>query len=153
MVQSDAADLFELLRDPAMHRFTGNAPPGSVDDVRERIRFRESRRSVQGDELWLNWTLRLRSSGEVVGYVQAGVGEGRADMAWVVGTPFQNRGYATEASRRASSWIREHLGVAELRAAIHPEHAASRKVAARIGLRPSGELTDEGEELWTTRQG
>ena len=149
MVRDDACDLFGLLRDGALHRFTGNAPPASVDDVRERIRLREGRRSPEGDELWLNWTLRLRSSGQVVGYVQAGVGEGTADLAWVIGVPFQDRGYATEAGRRAAAWIRKHLEVSELRAAIHPDHAASCRVAAHVGMRPSGELTDEGEEVWT----
>ena len=103
MVRDDAGDLFGLLRDPALRRFTGGAPPTSVDDLRERIRVQEGRRSPDGDELWLNWTLRLRSSGQAVGYVQAGVREGRADLAWVVGTPFQNRGYATEAGRRATA--------------------------------------------------
>ena len=150
MVRDDACELFGLWRDPVLYRFTGGVAPASVDDVRERIRLREGRRSPDGDELWLNWTLRLRSSGQAVGYVQAGVREGRADLAWVVGVPFQNRGYATEAGRRATAWIREHCGVSELRAAIHPDHAASCRVAAHIGLRPSGELTDEGEQLWTT---
>lgn len=152
MVQDDAGDLFRLLLDPALHRFTGNAPPASADDLRERIRLWEARRSPQGDELWLNWTLRLRS-GQAVGYVQATVRERSADLAWVIGTRFQNRGYATEASLRVAAWILEYLEVSELRAAIHPDHAASCHVAAHIGLRPSNELTDEGEQLWTMRQG
>ena len=153
MVRDDAEDLFGLLRDPALRRFTGGAPPASADDLREGIGLRESRRSPERDELWLNWTLRLRSSGEAVGYVQAGVGERGADLAWVVGTPFQNRGYATEAGRRAADWIYEQFEVSELRAAIHPDHAASRKVAARIGMQPSGEITAGGEELWTMCRG
>ena len=147
LVRDDAEDLFGLLRDPAVYRFTGGVPPASVDDLRE------GRRSLEGDELWLNWTLRLRSSGEAVGYVQAGVGERGADLAWVVGTPFQNRGYATEAGRRAADWICEQFEVSELRAAVHPDHAASRKVAARIGMQPSGEITAGGEELWTMCRG
>ena len=131
---------------------SGYAPPASTDDLRERIRLWEARRSPQGDELWLNWTLRLRS-GQAVGYVQATVRERSADLAWVIGTRFQIRGYATEASLRVAAWILEYLEVSELRAAIHPDHAASCHVAAHIGLRPSNELTDEGEQLWTMRQG
>ena len=152
MVRNDACDLFQLVREPALYRFTGSVPPSSVDALRHKIRFREGRRSPEGDELWLNWTLRLRSSGQVIGYVQASVGEGWADLAWVIGTPFQNRGYATEASRRVAEWLREHLKVSELRAAIHPEHTASCRVAAHIGLQPSGQLSDEGEQLWTTHR-
>ena len=92
MVRDDACDLSGLLRDAALRRFTGGAPPTSADDLRERIRVWEGRRSPDGDELWLNWTLRLRSSGQAVGYVQAGVREGRADLAWVVGVSVSESG-------------------------------------------------------------
>ena len=152
MVRDDACDLFRLLREPELHRFTGMSPPASVEALRHKIRLREGRRSPEGDELWLNWTLRLGSSGLVIGYIQASVGEGCADLAWVIGTPFQNRGYATEASRRVAEWLHEYLKISELRAAIHPEHTASCRVAAHIGLQPSGQFSDEGEQLWTTRR-
>ena len=34
----------------------------------------------------------------------------------------------------------------------HPiGHIASQRVAAHVGLQPSGELTHEGEELWVAR--
>ena len=153
MVRDDACELFGLLRELWLHRYTGNAPPASVGALRQKIRLWEGRRSPEGDELWLNWTVRQRSSGQVVGYVQASVGEGWADLGWVIGTPFQNRGYATEAGRRVAAWLREHLKVSELRAAIHPEHTASCRVAVQIGLQPSGQLSYEGEQLWTTRRG
>jgi len=91
MVERDGHALFALLTDPEIHVFTGGRPPASADDVRERIRRRESRRSPAGDELWLNWTLRLRQTQSVVGYLQAGVTQGKADLAWVVGVPFQRR--------------------------------------------------------------
>ncbi len=150
MVQGDACDLFELLKEPDLYRFTRDAPPSSADELRERIRLWERRRSPEGDELWLNWTLRLKASGQVVGYLQATVGDETAELAWVVGVPFQRRGYATEAAKRAAAWIREYLEVRYLKATIHPDHVASCRVASNIGLRPSGQLTEEGEQLWTT---
>ena len=150
MVQGDASELFGLLKEPALYGFTGNEPPSNADELRERIRLWEGRLSPEEDELWLNWTIRLRSSGQVVGYVQASVRGESADLAWVIGLSFQNRGYATEAVRRAAAWILEYLNLAQLRAAIHPDHTASHRVAAHIGLRPTGQLSDEGEQLWTT---
>ena len=148
MVERDSHALFALLTDPEIQVFTGGRPPASVDHVRARIRRRESRRSPAGDELWLNWTLRLKTDQSVVGYVQAGVKEGKADMAWVVGVPFQRRCYASEASRRVLQWLRDDLGVHEVRANIHPDHVASHRVARNIGLLKSGKRTDEGEEVW-----
>ena len=148
MVECDTDALFRLLKDPEIHVFTGGHPPASADDVRATIRRRESRRSPAGDELWLNWTLRLKTDQSGVGYVQAGVKQDRADLAWVVGVPFQRRGYASEASRRVLHWLRDDLGVLEVRASIHPDHVASHRVARNIGLLKSGDRTDEGEEVW-----
>lgn len=148
MVESDSDEFFELLKDPEMHAFTGSRPPGSADDVRATIRRRKSRRSPDGDELWLNWTLRLKADQTVVGYVQAGVKADRAEMAWVVGVAFQRLGLASEASRRVLEWLRDQLHVSEVRANINPDHIASVRVARHLRLSNSGETTDEGEDVW-----
>lgn len=151
MVQADAPDLFALLKEPALHEFSTTPPPASSHEVQERIRLWESRRSPTGDELWLNWTVRLKRSGLAVGYIQATVTEEAAELAWVIGAPFQRQGYATEASRCAMTWLLGYFSVAELRASIHPDHIASQRVAARVGLQPSGQLTHEGEAFWVAR--
>jgi RimJ/RimL family protein N-acetyltransferase len=148
MVEGDSDALYGLLKDPEIHAFTGGQPPASADDVRAKIRRRESRCSPAGDELWLNWTLRLKDDRTVVGYMQAGVTEGRADMAWVVGVAFQRRGFGSEASRRVLTWLRHQLQLHEVRARIHPDHIVSRRLARSVGLRPTGEHTDDGEEVW-----
>ena len=148
MVEGDSDVLFALLKDPEIHVFTGGHPPAMADDLRAKIRRRESRRSPGGDELWLNWTLRLKENQTVVGYVQAGVKEGQADMAWVVGVPFQRQGFASEASQRVLDWLRDHPHVSEVRASINPDHTASQKVARKIGLRNSRTRTDDGEQVW-----
>lgn len=148
MVEGDSDALFALLEDPEIHVFTGGHPPASADDVRAKIRRLESRRSPAGDELWLNWTLRLKDDRTVVGYVQAGVTEGQADLAWVIGVAFQRQGFGSEAGRRVLTWLRQQLQLHEVRAKIRPDHIASRRVARSVGLRPTGEHTDEGEEVW-----
>lgn len=148
MVEGDSDALFELLKDPEIHAFTGSRPPGTADDVKSTIRHRASRRSPGGDELWLNWTLRLKADQAVVGYVQAGVKGDRADMAWVVGVPFQRRGFASEASQRVLHWLCDDLCVNEVRANIHPNHIASIRLARRLGLSRSGETTGDNEDVW-----
>lgn len=152
MVQDDASELFNLLREPVLYQFMESTPPASCNDLRARIRIWEKRHSPTQDELWLNWTLRLGSGGLTVGYVQATVHEEAAELAWVIGVPFQGQGYASEASRCVATWILNNCGVAELRASIHPDHIASQRVATQVGLRRSGKFTDEGEEVWVTRQ-
>ncbi len=106
------------------------------------------RHSPDGTEDWLNWIVRVREGGEPVGTVQATVVEGgsQAEIAWVVGTPWQGRGYAREATSALVAWLRGR-GVARIVAHVHPDHAASEAVARAAGLVPTDE-TQDGERLW-----
>ena len=151
MVQDDGPELFALLKEPALHEFSTDPPPVSSGEVQERIRRWETRRSPTGDDLWLNWTLRLKPRGIAVGYIQATLYEDAAELAWVVGTSYQNQRYATEAAQCVATWILGYFTVARLQASIPVGHIASQRVAAHLGLQPSGELTHEGEELWIAR--
>ena len=144
----DADDLFPVLDDPGLGRFTGEAPPDGVEELRERFAVWSARRSPDGGELWLNWAVRRRVDGRALGYAQATVGDDGAAVAWVVGTAFQRQGIATEAATALIGWLRATLGVTVIRAMIHPDHVASRTVAARIGLRPTDGWLD-GEVVWT----
>jgi RimJ/RimL family protein N-acetyltransferase len=60
-----------------------------------------------------------------------------AEIAWVVGTPWQGQGIATEAARALVAWLRNR-SVRTVIAHIHPRHHASAAVAAAAGLTPAG---------------
>jgi RimJ/RimL family protein N-acetyltransferase len=144
---ADAAEMVGVLSGAALYTYTGGTPPG-LDGLRARYAAQAAGRSPDGREEWCNWILRREPGGEAVGYVQATIsGEGRrAEIAWVVGLPWQGQGYATEAALALVGWL-DSRGVAVIQAHIHPEHTASAAVAHRAGLRPSGVIED-GEQLW-----
>ncbi|MCZ6690857.1 MAG: GNAT family N-acetyltransferase [Planctomycetota bacterium] len=146
ILRDDAQLLFPVLSDPALYEHTGDEPPASVSALRELYASREARRSPGGRELWLNWMIRIGASGEAIGYMQASVAPRRADLAWVIGSPWQSRGYASEAAKAVIDWLWA-IGVTRIRASINPHHAASRKVAINAGLRRTDEFS-EGEEAW-----
>ncbi len=103
--------------------------------------------SPDGTETWLNWMVRRRDTGELVGIAQATVVGTMADLAWVVAVPHQGRGYAREAALA----VRDHLartGVVGFTAHIHPDNDASAGVARALGLVPTGAVVD-GEIRWT----
>lgn len=147
LTAEDAEDLFPVLNDPAIGRFTGETPPADVEAVRAGFARWEARRSPDGAELWLNWVVRRRDDGRAVGYVQATVGEGDAAIAWTIGTPFQRQGFATEAGHALIAWLRDSLGVPLIVGSVHPDNVASQTAAHRIGLRPTDRL-HEGEVVW-----
>jgi RimJ/RimL family protein N-acetyltransferase len=144
--------MVHVLGDQRLHDFTGGHPLG-LDDLRRRFHRLAVGRSPAGDEIWLNWIIRLRSgdtaTGPAVGTVQAtvtGAAVRHAAIAWVVGVPWQRRGIAGEAAVALVGWL-ERQGIHSISASIHPRHVASQKVAARAGLVRTSEVVD-GEETW-----
>lgn len=108
-------------------------------------------RSSDGTEEWHNWIVRLAADGTAIGTVQAtvAVAELAAEIAWVIGVPWQGRGYASEAAAGLVEWL-ESTGTTTVIAHVHPDHVASGRVAARAGLSPTDELED-GERVWRRR--
>ena len=144
---ADADEMVGVLSGAALYAFTGGAPPG-LDELRARYAWQVAGRSPDGREEWRNWVLRLGPGGQAVGYVQATItGEEQcAEIAWVIGLEWQGRGYAIEAARALVAWL-DSRGVRVIQAHIHPDHAASARVARRAGLAPTG-VTEGGEQLW-----
>jgi RimJ/RimL family protein N-acetyltransferase len=98
-----ATELAPLLDDPSLHEFTGGAPL-SAAALTVRYARLAARRSPGGDQMWGNWVLLVRTTGEAAGTVQAtlpasGPAAGPAEVAWVVLQAAQDRGYAKEAAR------------------------------------------------------
>lgn len=143
----DAVEMTVVLRDPALHAFTGDEPLDAAA-LRDRFERLAIGRSKDGREAWHNWVVRLLGTAEAIGTVQATVVADRstAEIAWVIGAPWQGRGYASEAALALVAWL-DDMGVATIEAHVHPDHAASGKVAARAGLGPTDELVD-GERVW-----
>ncbi len=140
---ADAAEMVDVLSDPSLYAFTGGMPP-TLAQLEDRYRH-QSAGADGDDEIWHNWVLRLDD--KAIGYVQATVKGDHADLAWVVGVPWQGFGYATEASVAMKDWLRDH-GAARFSAHIHPDHSASQAIAARLELQPTRRLDDDGEMIW-----
>ncbi|KUN28194.1 GCN5 family acetyltransferase [Streptomyces antibioticus] len=140
-----AEEMAAVLGDPALHTFIGGAPlsPGELRERYERLAAGSPHPTVS----WHNWVLRHRAEDRLIGTVQATVtGHHEAEIAWIVGTPWQGHGYAAEAARALVTWLIRHY-VRTITAHIHPTHTASAAVARAAGLSPTEEEHD-GETVW-----
>jgi RimJ/RimL family protein N-acetyltransferase len=173
-----ADEMAQVLGDPALHTFIGGEPE-DVDALRIRY-ARWAKGSPDPAVIWLNRVVRLRDEGRLVGTLQATIRvapwtetatetesetdiETRtatrveapaasipvAEVAWVVGTAWQGRGLAKEAALAWVTWLRAQ-GMAEIRAHIHPDNAASAAVGRAVGLAPT-DIRQDGERRWSTR--
>jgi RimJ/RimL family protein N-acetyltransferase len=143
-----AEEMAAVLSDPALYTFIGGAP-----DTPQALRSRYRRLAAGSPDpavSWLNWVIRFRAESCLTGTVQATVGPSGQDLvaeiAWVVGTPWQGRGIAGEAARGLVGWLGRQP-VRKVIAHIHPEHRASAAVANAAGLSPTAER-HEGEIRW-----
>lgn len=148
-----AEEMTTVLSDPGLHTFIGGAP-----ETAAALRARYERwvvGSPDPSEAWCNWVIRLRGEECLTGTAQATVTAddrgATAEIAWVVGTPWQGRGIAAEAAQGLVTWLRRrpvHTVVAH----IHPDHRASAAVAAAAGLAPT-DRWDDGEVRWQLQVG
>ena len=144
--------MVDVLSDPSLYAVTGGEPP-TLGQLETRYARQVLGRSDDGIETWHNWIVRERATGEAAGFGQATVtsnGSGVcAELAWVIGTPWQGRGIASEAAAALVTAMTE-AGATKVVAHIAPGHTASERVAARIGLRRTDVVVD-GETRWSSR--
>lgn len=147
LTPADAHEMTQVLDDPALYEYIGGQPP-TEEQLYQQYTVQARGQSADGTEKWINELVILESTGEAIGYVQATVpfsGE-PTEIAWVIGTPWQGQGYATQAAALLASQLAD-VGVRHLVAHIHPDHAASAAVAQRLGLYPTDTAVD-GEIRW-----
>ena len=148
---SHAEEMFELLSDPAIYEYE-NAPPRSLEWLRERFAKLETRRSADGSEHWLNWVIRVPTS-ELVGYVQATVHpDGRAAIAYELASRFWGRGLARAAVEAMVPALVDDYGVRRLSAVFKRRNHRSQRLLERLGFLPAtpqlhAELGTEPDEM------
>lgn len=144
-----AAEMVDVLADPALYTYTGGEPP----DLKGLTGRYERQVAGSGDdnEIWSNWVARSRADGRAVGFVQATIEVAETSVAWVIGTEHQGGGLATEAASAMVDWL-ETTGVERFVAYIAPGHTASERVAADLSFTGTGKLDEDGEQIWL-RQG
>ncbi|CAL8900067.1 GNAT family N-acetyltransferase [Kocuria varians] len=143
----DAHDMAEVPAGAELYRYTGGEPP-SVSDLQRQYAVQTRGRSADGTEQWFNGIVLAGPEQRPVGYVQATVpGDGSpTEIAWVIGLPWQGRGYASRAANLLAGELRDR-GVTQVMAHIHPGHAASQRVACGLGMDPTEHVVD-GEVRW-----
>jgi RimJ/RimL family protein N-acetyltransferase len=141
-VAGHADEMFAVLSDPAIYEYE-NAPPPSVEWLRERYRRLETRRSADGHEQWLNWVIRVPGAG-LIGYVQATVHhDGRAAIAYELASRSWGRGLARAAVEAMIGELVARHGVRTLTAVLKRGNDRSLRLLERLGFAlASPELRD-----------
>ena len=146
----DAAAMTDVLGSSELYIHIGGEPP-TEGELTARYTRQTAGVSPDGSQEWTNWIV-LADGETVAGYVQASrpIGAATAEIAWVIGVPWQGRGYATTAAAALRVTDLAARGVDEVVADIHPANWASEGVARSIGMSATDEVVD-GEVRWVGR--
>jgi ribosomal-protein-alanine N-acetyltransferase len=129
-----AAPLLEVLSAPEIYLHLDEDPPADLAALEARYRLLETRSSPDGRQEWLNWVVRVHGSGQPIGYVQATVEEGTAEIAYVLAPSWWGRGLATEAVTVMCAHLAVDHAVTRLTAHVAPANRASRSLLERLGF-------------------
>ena len=127
--------LYPALRDERLFRFIPQDPPESERALQERYSRLEARQSPDGTQGWLNWAMRLAGTSTYVGTLEATVcPDATASIAYVVFTPHQGYGYATEGLRCIVEYLQVARGSRRIIALIDTRNGPSTAVVERLGF-------------------
>ena len=94
------------------------------------------------------WTVIERATGTVIGRAGLAMREGYEDpeLGYVIGTPWQNLGYATEALRAILTYAKEELCLDTIRALVKPDNKKSRHLLEKLGFSESLSYNSQNKE-------
>ena len=139
--------MYAVLSDGRIYAYLSEPPPITVEDLRRKYEFQSRGRSPDGTEIWLNWVLRLRASGELIGFHQATVRAAHCSIAYVLNPRHWGKGYATEASIAVISHLFREHGIARVRTEINARNEASLRLVRRLGFSLAGHDEDADDEI------
>jgi [ribosomal protein S5]-alanine N-acetyltransferase len=141
--ESDLDALVAIYSDPHTMRFLGG--PRTREDTCTGLGWMIAAHRGQGFGLWAT---TLRADGRLIGrcgiLVQDVEGATEHEIAYLLGSRWWGRGYATEAAAAIRDHARAELGFRRVISLIDPDNEASKAVARRIGMHHERDLTFEG---------
>lgn len=135
---ADVAGFTAFFADGEATRFLGG--PRTAEEVYTQVSAYAGHWALYGLSLW---AIEEKASGRLAGFTGYlnPPDWPMPEIGWSVFPALQGRGYATEAARAARVEIVRRGGPARLVSYIHPDNAASRRVAEKLGAVP-GELIE-----------
>ena len=137
----DVDSFLSIYSDPAITRYTEALYPRE-----EEIAYtRDYIRNMYEFYGFGIWTVIERSTGVIIGRAGLTMREGYEDpeLGYVIGTPWQNLGYAAEALRAILTYAKEELCLDTIRALVKPDNKKSRHLLEKLGF---------SESLWNDSQ-
>lgn len=135
----DVEDFFLIYSDPSVTEFMEGLYP---DREKEKEYIREYIRKVYTFYEFGVWTVVEKSRGAVIGRAGFSYREGYDDpeLGFIIGVPWQRKGYGEEVCRGILDYGKRRLGFQEVNALVETRNEASLTLCDKLGFRAVQEL-------------
>lgn len=139
----DVESFYRIYEEPSVTKYMEGLPA----DRNEEIAYtREYIEKVYAFYNYGMWTVLEKAGGEIIG--RAGIswreGYDLPELGFVIGVPWQGRGYAFEVCRGILEYAREALEMKEIQALVRPGNERSVRLCGKLGFALDGETVVEG---------
>jgi len=132
----DVDELATVLHNEAVYEHIGGMPSRADFDLWLRRSIAGPPTDANGEH-WINITVRMAETGQIIGRLEANTHDELAEVAFLYSPKLWGRGYAT----RGLLWLHDHLrqykSVRSLWATTHPENQRSASLLLRCGYVPA----------------
>lgn len=135
LVAAHADKLFDSLCDKRIYRWIAAGIPTDVAELRTIWQSNESRISPDGDEIWLNWAIRLGNDGPYIGRLDAELNNPSnvTNIGFMLFPGYWGCGFATESLSAAVTALMKK-GILFIRASVAAPNIASARVLQKAGF-------------------
>ena len=135
MIESDAATLHDIYQVEGILQYFPNPTPPPLERVEKFIAEQQAHWKKYG---YGNWGIVLKGGTKLIGWagLQFLPQTNETEIGYLLDKSAWGRGYTTEAARASLQFGFDHFNFDEIIALVHPDNAASLKVAAKCGLVP-----------------
>lgn len=150
---SDAEALFELNKNPNVHKYLWQKPEVVIDESIKVIEYVQ--RQYSENKIGRFATI-LKETGEFIGwtgikFVNDHVENGNTnfyDYGYRLSEPFWNKGYATEATEFWLDYGFNQMKIETMNAYTHAENGASNRVLSKCGMKFMEDYPDKDGVIW-----
>lgn len=141
----DVEEFYEIYKHPMITEFMEDLYP---EKEQEREYIRQYIEQVYTFWEFGVWTVVEKESGSVIGRAGFSYREGfeEPEIGFIIGVPWQRKGYAEEVCRAVLNYGKEVLDFATVQAFVRPGNDASVNLCEKLGFHNAGIINIEGKE-------
>lgn len=144
---SDVDVFYEIYREPSITEYMENLYPNPEEERRYMEDYRKNVYALYGFGVW---TVICKKTGEIMGRAGLSMREGfqEPELGFVIGVPWQRKGYAYEVCRAILDYGAEEFGFRTVQAFAEPKNQASVNLLKKLGFILADEVNNAGKKYY-----